>query len=215
MSNAINTSTDWQKKLKNISSQGLATHVALDFFMARLELKDKFLYPPKHLFSHNIFRTGLHGLSYIKLTQAAGISAMAGIGYNWLDIKEKGFTIENSVMLTGNMLFLAESIALSTGMFFANNHSTFHKMSMWGARFGATADGVKAINYLYKKDYEKAIMYGALSAGNLGMALFANHHKGFGQRMLWQGFKRLPPHYFLLGGLSLWVHNSITSVLKD
>lgn len=193
-----------KKNFSNLNALGVATNALLDAFMSFLEFNKRFLYPPLDLHPSIIFKTGMHAVLYTKVAQTAGIAAFSGMGYAGISMYKEGVNRSNSLTMLGNSFFLAESFMFSRAMFFAHDIHRFHRFGMLGAGLGGVADGIKATNYLLDKEYKKAAMYGALSVGNFGMMIFANHHRGAIQSTLWQGFKRMPPHYFLMTGFAIW-----------
>lgn len=199
-----------KKFLSNVNSLGVGSNALLDALMSYLEIQRKFLYPPaSFLAPAMIFKTGGHAYLYIKVTQTAGIAALAGMGYAISDMYNNGINRSNALTLSGNSFFLAESVMLSRAMFFAHNLHKFHRFGMIGAGLGGIADGIKATNYWLDKDYKSAAMYGALSIGNVGMMLFANHHRGAMQNFLWHGFRRMPPYHFLMAGFAIWGYKNL------
>lgn len=226
MSNGSNTNAYQPKYFWKKSNQvNLTIHTVIESIISNMELKGRFLYPyslmPHEQLQHAIatinksnkppippsfFSVGIHSYAYIKSFQFAGISAASGLIYYGNNIRKNGFTRENSLMMTGNSFYAMEVFMRIQAMGAFNLHR-FEMISRRASAFGAVGDSVKMINYIAEEDYPMALMYGLLSAGNMGMMIHSIEHPTGVSRSLSGAFKKISPTVFFRAAIPLGIYS--------
>ncbi|WP_348728473.1 hypothetical protein [Rheinheimera texasensis] len=206
---------------KKSSQVNLAIHTVIESCISNMELMGRFLYPysimPHTPLQHVVekikhsnklpihpsnFWVGIHSYAYIKSFQFAGLSAISGLTYYGIDIRKNGLTRENSLMMTGNSFYAIEVFLRIQAMGAFNLHR-FETISRRGSAFGAVGDSIKMINYIAERDYPTALMYGLLSAGNLGMMMHSIEHPTGVGRNFAGIFKTISPTIFFRSAIPL------------